>query len=98
MNKIEEDHQQSQPWAAASAKAAPNINPAAADKTTEVLVLVLLRSPDLVGVGNSFGRKALVAASKTLNRTVRRAIMMHFAALHRRYPMLQLRFNPQYII
>ena len=98
MIKIEEDHQQSQPWAAASAEAAPNINPAAANKTTEGLGLVLQRSPDLFGVGNSCGRKALVAASKTMNRAVRRAIVMHFAALHSRYPMLQLRLNPQYII
>ena len=98
MIETEEEHRQSQPLAAASAEAAPNIGIAAAGGTTEVLGLVLQRGKGLVAVCDSSERKGLVAVSKTMNRMVRRAIMMHHAAFHRRYPEMQFRFVPQYVI
>ena len=98
MIEIEEEHQQSQPLAAASAEAAPNIGIAAAGGTTEVLGLVLLREKGLIAVCHSSQRKGLIAVSKTMNRMVRRAIVMRHAAFHRRYPEMQFRFVPQYII
>ena len=95
-----QQHQQSQPLAAASAEAAPNIGIAAAGRTTEVLGLVLQRGQGLVAVCDSNERKGLVAVSKTMNREVRRAIMMSDAAFNRRYPEIKSHFSfvPQYII
>ena len=71
-----------------------------AARTTEVLGLVLRRGQGLVAVCDSNERKGLVAVSKTMNREVRRAIMMSDAAFNRRYPELKGHFSfvPQYII
>ena len=93
MIEIEEEHRQSQPLAAASAAAM-----AADGRTTEVLELVLLREKGLIAVCHSSERKGLIAVSKTMNRMVRRAIVMRHAAFHRRYPDLRIDFVPQYII
>jgi len=93
MIEIEEEHRQSQPLAAASAAAM-----AADGRTTEVLELVLLREKGLIAVCHSSERKGLIAVSKTMNRMVRRAIVMRLAAFHSRYPDLKIVFVPQYII
>jgi len=94
MIEIEEEHRQSQPLAAASAAAM-----AADGRTTEVLELVLLRDlGPVIAVCHSSERKGLIAVSKTMNRMVRRAIVMRLAAFHSRYPDLKIVFVPQYII
>ena len=92
MIETEEEHRQSQPLAAASAEAALNIGMAAAGRTTEVLGLVLLREKGLIAVCHSSERKGLIAVSKTMNRMVRRAIVMRHAAFHRQYPDLRIVF------